>query len=122
MISLPQNIETMIDKTVASNLKKLREAANYKQEEVAVALGLSRSAYSNYESGDREAPYDVLEKAANLFGCGMDLFFIEDDKADALILATAFRLDGLTEQDTQEIMRFKDIVISYLKMENIERR
>lgn len=106
--------------TVATNLKKLREAARYTQDEVAQALGITRSAYSNYESGEREAPYDVLEKVSDLFGCDMYVLFEENEDADAMILASAFRLDGLTDEDAAEIVRFKDIVKSYLKMEAIE--
>ena len=106
--------------TVATNLKKLREAACYTQDEVAQALGITRSAYSNYESGERDAPYDVLEKVSDFFGCDMYVFFEENENADAMILASAFRLDGLTDEDAIEIVRFKDIVKSYLKMEAIE--
>lgn len=105
---------------IATNLKKLREAARYTQDEVAQALGITRSAYSNYESGDRETPYDVLEKVSDLFGCDMYVFFEENKNADAMILASAFRLEGLTDEDAVEIIRFKDIVKSYLKMEAIE--
>lgn len=107
---------------IGSNLKKLREAARYTQEDVAQALGVKRSAYSNYESGEREAPYDVLEKASNLFGCDMYVLFEENENTDAMILASAFRVDGLAPEDTDEIIRFKDIVKSYLKMEAIEAR
>ena len=106
--------------TIATNIKKLREAARYTQDEVAQALGITRSAYSNYESGEREAPYDVLEKVSDLFGCDMYVLFEENENADAMILASAFRLDGLTDEDADEIVRFKDIVKSYLKMEAIE--
>lgn len=109
-----------INKTVATNLKKLREATRYTQYEVSQSLGITRSAYSNYESGEREVPYDILEKASNLFGCDMYIFFEDNDKVDAMILASAFRLDGLTENDASEIIRFKDIVKSYLKMEVID--
>ncbi len=105
---------------ISTNLKKLREAARYTQDEVAQALGITRSAYSNYESGEREAPYDVLEKVSDLFGCEMYLLFEENRNADAMILASAFRLDGLTDEDAVEIVRFKDIVKSYLKMGAIE--
>lgn len=107
---------------VATNLKKLREAARYTQDEVAQALGITRSAYSNYESGEREAPYDVLEKVSNLFGCDMYVLFEENKNADAMIFASAFRLDGLADEDAAEIIRFKDIVKSYLKMGAIEAR
>lgn len=108
--------------TISSNLKKLREAARFTQEEVAQALGIKRSAYSNYESGEREPSFDILEKVSNLFGCEISIFFEENENADALILATAFRIDGMTQEDAAEIMNFKDIVKSYLKMEAIENR
>lgn len=107
---------------VANNLKRLREAARYTQDEVSRAIGITRSAYSNYESGEREAPYEILEKASDLFGCEMYVLFEENENAEAMIFASAFRLDGLTESDTVEIMRFKDIVKSYLKMEAIAAR
>lgn len=106
--------------TIARNLKKLRETARYTQAEVAQAIGITRSAYSNYESGEREVPYDVIECASDFFGCDMTVLFDENEHSDALILASAFRIEGLTPADTMEITRFKDIVKSYLKMEEIE--
>lgn len=111
-----------MDKTISRNLKKLRETARYTQEEVANALGVTRSAYSNYESGDREVPYDIIEKASDFFGCDMIVLFEDNENVDALILASAFRVDGLEGDDSLEVMRFKDIVKSYLKMESIEAR
>ncbi len=62
----------------------------------------------------------MLEKVSDLFGCDMYVLFEENENADAMILASAFRLDGLTDEDADEIVRFKDIVKSYLKMEAIE--
>jgi transcriptional regulator with XRE-family HTH domain len=109
-----------MDKIVAQNLKKLREAGRYTQDEVAQVLGITRSAYSNYESGDREAPYDILEKVSDFFGCDMYVLFEKNENIDALILASAFRIDNITAEDAKEIMHFKDIVKSYLKMEAIE--
>lgn len=111
-----------MDKTIARNLKKLRETAHYTQDEVAQSLGITRSAYSNYESGDREVPYDVIDKASDFFGCEMTMLFEENENVDAMILATAFRIDGIAPEDADEIMHFKDIVKSYLKMEAIETR
>lgn len=111
-----------MDKTIARNLKKLRETACYTQDEVAHALGITRSAYSNYEAGDREMPYDVIEKASDFFGCDMTVLFEDNENVDAMILASAFRIDGIAPEDAGEIMHFKDIVKSYLKMEAIEAR
>jgi hypothetical protein len=109
-----------MDKNISRNLKKLREIARYTQDEVAHALGITRSAYSNYESGDREMPYDVIEKASDFFGCDMMVLFEDNENVDAMIFASAFRIDGIAPEDAGEIMRFKDIVKSYLKMEAIE--
>lgn len=111
-----------MDKIISQNLKKIRETANYTQAELAGALGITRSAYSNYESGDREIPYSVIERAADFFGCDMTLLFEENNLSKALILATAFRIEGITDDDLAEIVKFKDIVKSYLKMEAIEAR
>ena len=111
-----------MDKIISSNIKKLRETARYTQDEVAQAIGITWSAYSNYESGDREVPYDVIEKASDFFGCDMAMLFEENENVDAMILASAFRLEGMTSGDAVEIMRFKDIVKSYLKMGAIEAR
>lgn len=108
-----------MDKIIAQNLKKLRETAHYTQEEISRILGISRSAYSNYESGDREAPYEVLEKISNFFGCDMSTLFQENQNIDALILISAFRVDEANEKDAAEIIHFKDVVKSYLKMDAI---
>lgn len=109
-----------MDKAISRNLKKLRETARYTQYEVAQALGITRSTYSNYESGEREMPYNVIEKASDFFGCDMTVLFEENENVDAMILASAFRIDSITPEDAGEIMKFKDIVKSYLKMEAIE--
>lgn len=111
-----------MDKIIARNFKRLREAAQYTQEEVAQSIGITRSAYSNYESGEREIPYNVIESASDFYGCDMTLLFEENENVDAMILASAFRVDGVTAEDVVEIMQFKDIVKSYLKMETIEKR
>lgn len=111
-----------MDKTIARNLKKLRKTAQYTQDEIAQALGITRSAYSNYESGEREIPYEAIEKASDFFGCDMMMLFEENDNVDAEILVSAFRIGGMTAEDASEIAHFKDIVKSYLKMEAIEVR
>lgn len=108
-----------MNKTIGNNLKKLRSVSAYTQDEIASALGITRSAYSNYESGEREIPLSLLEKASNLFGCELYIFFEEEAFVDDMILASAFRLDDLCEKDLQEIIQFKDIVKSYLKMDQL---
>lgn len=104
-------------KIIANNLKLLREANDLTQEQVADYLDVKRSAYSNYETGDREAPLNVLEKAAALFGCELELLLDEDEeRVKNEMMVCAFRTDGLTNEDMKEIARFKKVVLEYLKM------
>lgn len=104
---------------VGENLRKIRELSSYTQEQVAKSIGIERSAYSNYEMGTREVPYDTLESISNLFGCEPIILFEDSIQADNEIMATAFRISDLEENDLKEIAMFKDIVKSYLKMERI---
>ena len=66
--------------TIAKNIKLMREASNYTQENIASFLGIRRSAYSNYESGERELPLAYMEKLADLYGCDAYLLYEENEK------------------------------------------
>ncbi len=102
---------------IGRNLKALREANDFTQEQMAGYLGIGRSAYSNYETGEREAPLDVLEKSAALLGCDLALLFEEDEETMRNeMMVCAFRVDNLSDSDIRVIARFKEIVREYLKM------
>jgi len=120
---LPQKQKEVSMKTVnqiiGENLKKIRESSGFTQEQVAKSIGIERSTYSNYEGGVREVPYTILENISNLFGCEPYILFEDNIQTDNEILATAFRISDLEENDLKEIANFKDIVKSYLKMERI---
>ena len=109
-----------MDKLIGKNLKAYREYNQFTQEQVAKFLGLNnRSTYSNYESGDREAPLDVLEKCAELYGCDLANFFEEDEAEFKEKLICAFRVDNLSPEDMLEIAKFKTIVKNYIKLNNL---
>lgn len=108
-----------MNKIIGKNLKLLREKNDFTQTQVAEFLGINRSAYSNYELGNREAPIEILEKAADLLGCDLDLLFEEDEKAVEKMLICAFRVDGISPQDIEEIAHFKHLVKSYIKMDRL---
>ena len=101
------------------NLKALREANGYTQEKVSEYLGVGRSAYANYEAGERETPLEVLQKAADLFGCELSLLLEEDESAVRNMLVCAFRADNLNANDMREVAAFKSVVMNYLKMERL---
>lgn len=104
---------------VGRNLKALREANGYTQEQVANFLGIGRSAYANYEAGERETPMEVMERASELFGCELALLFDEDEQAVRNMLVCAFRADNLSVNDMKEVAAFKNIVLNYMKMERL---
>ena len=104
---------------VGRNLKALREANGYTQEQAANFLGIGRSAYANYEAGERETPMEVMERASELFGCELALLFDEDEQAVKNMLVCAFRADNLSVNDMKEVAAFKNIVLNYMKMERL---
>ncbi len=105
--------------TISRNLKTLREANNFTQEQISEFIGIGRSAYANYESGEREIPLEVLEKTAALFGCELSLFFEEDARMVQAELSCAFRANNLSSADMREVSDFKNIVLNYLKMDKL---
>jgi len=110
----------MIGKEVVSaNLKRLREANGFTQSLVAKYLKIGRSAYSNYESGQRETPYTVVEGLCNLYGCEPQLLYEDDTDELNNILATSFSVDNLSAQDMKCVAQFKNVVKNYLKMERL---
>ena len=99
-----------MDLIIGKNIKLVRENSGYTQKQVAEFLGLNRSSYANYESGERTVPLSVLE------GVDMSLFFEADQSKIQSSLLCAFRADGLRVEDMKQVADFHDVVMSYLKM------
>lgn len=60
-------------------LKELRKIKNVSQKEVAKAVGITLSAYSNYEQGLRQPSYDILKNLCKYFDVSADyLLGLED--------------------------------------------
>lgn len=104
---------------IAGNIKYLREASGFTQKNVANYLDVKRSAYANYESGERELPLHLMEKLSDLYGCDMYDFYCQESELTKNMLATAFRVDTLSQEDMRQIAVFKRIVNNSLKMDNL---
>ena len=104
---------------IGKNLSKLRSANNLTQQQVADCLGITRSAYSNYEDGVREAPMDVLLKSADLFGTDVHLLLERNEDVVDNMLVCAFRVDDMSADDLREILGFKRIVKNYMKIKRL---
>jgi transcriptional regulator with XRE-family HTH domain len=118
IVFLPQNYKDM--KTIISkNLKKLREINGYTQDQIANYLKINRSTYSNYESGDRETPIQILEKIADLYGYDLIWLFENTEEEIQNQFIAAFRIDEVQDTDMNEIANFKKIIKNYLKMDHL---
>ncbi len=56
-------------------LTKIRRQKGYTQAQMAEQIGVSRSTYTNYESGNRTPDYEVLERISDVLECSMDELF-----------------------------------------------
>ncbi len=104
---------------VAKNIKLMREISDFTQEKVADFLGIKRSAYANYETGDRELPLSLMEKLADLYGCDAILMYAEDSNVVENMLTTAFRVDNLTTDDMVQVAAFKKVVKNSLMLDSM---
>ena len=102
---------------IAQNIKRMREASGYTQDKVAEFLGVGRSAYANYEAGERGIPLPLMEKLADLYGCDLYDLYTEDESLLESMLVTAFRVESLSADDMRQIAAFKRIVKNSLKMD-----
>ena len=63
---------------IGRNIRELRKANKFTQNDIANFLGIERSAYANYEAGKRNFPLLLLEKTADLLGCELCVLFEKD--------------------------------------------
>lgn len=63
---------------VGNNLKLMRKLAKKSQEEVAAALGLTRSSYSGYENGIAEPGIDTIVSLSAYFSIPIDALLTKD--------------------------------------------
>ncbi|MDD6697923.1 MAG: helix-turn-helix transcriptional regulator [Veillonellaceae bacterium] len=89
--------------TIGERLKALRKERGYSQEDVAKMLGIGRTTYLKYESGENK-PSRKLKELASLFGVTTDYLLGRDDAP-----APAAEPMGLTARDERDIERFDPV-------------
>ncbi len=105
--------------SIGENLKRLRAANNFTQGQVAKYLGISISMYQAIEAGTRTAQLKYLEKLSSLFGFELSMITSPDKDVVENMLMCAFRVDGLTTEDLNQVASFKEIVLNDLKLNRI---
>lgn len=102
--------------TIASNFKKLRDNLGFSQEKVGQYLDCSREEVSYYETGAREIPLAVLERASNLFGVELIEFFSEEETVG---ISIAYRAEDCSVEDLNQIAQFKKIIKNYQRINRL---
>ena len=90
------------------NLKEARIKKGLSQKEVADNIGVAKSTYSLYESGNREPNVQTIKKIADFLGISADeLLGLSDQPAT---LAAHFDGNEYTEDELEEIKNFAAFV------------
>ncbi len=110
------------NKEIGDTLKELRCRMGYSQEQISSCLGISLSAYSQYESGDTVVSQDSLEKLADVYG--VEEYDILTCNKPQLQTDIAFALTQKIGKlkNIGQIASFHKLVRNYLDMCEIEQR
>ena len=65
-----------------NRLKQLRERRGYTQLKVAMDLNMNQNSVSRYESGNREAGYELLVRFADYYNVSIDYILYRTDTPD----------------------------------------
>ena len=93
------------------SLKQLRIERGLNQIDIANMLGVERSTYGKYETGDSSPDYDKLIQLSNFYQVSIDFLLGKTDIKNPIETIAAHH-DGeeWTEEELEEIERFKEFV------------
>lgn len=90
------------------NLKAARERKNMTQKEVAYNIGVAKSTYSLYESGNREPNVQTIKKIADTLNVSADdLLGLSPEPTT---IAAHFDGDEYTEDELEDIRAYAEFV------------
>lgn len=90
------------------NLRDVREQKGLSQKEVAKKIGVAKSTYSLYESGNREPNVQTIKKISDVLNVSADKLLGIDN--EPMTLAAHFDGDEYTEDELEEIRQFAAFV------------
>lgn len=90
------------------NLKVARERKGISQKELAENIGVAKSTYSLYESGNREPNVQTIKKIADVLNVSADELLGIDDEPQTI--AAHFDGDEYTEEEIAKIKEFAAFV------------
>ena len=98
---------------MAIRLKDAREYLGLSQDEVATALGISRPAVTNIESGNRKVEAVELDQLARLYGRPVNFLLTgETEEVSEKVAFYARTFKDLSVKDLDEVARFAEFLRS----------
>lgn len=88
-------------------IKFIRTQNKFTQQQVADALGISRSAYCGYEIGRRNVDIATLRKLAKFYNIKISCFFEEEDSSVAETDGEKEYVSVLTKEERELVTRFR---------------
>jgi HTH-type transcriptional regulator, competence development regulator len=99
---------------LGQRLKACRKAKKLTQQELSVTLGINRSTYAKYETGDNEPDNETLQKLADFFGVSVDYLLGRTDDPATIHKSERpltelenlffYELDKLSEEDKKKAL------------------
>ena len=90
------------------NLRAARERKNMTQKDVADNIGVAKSTYSLYESGNREPNVQTIKKLADLLNVSADNLLGLNQEPTTI--SAHFDGDDFTEDELEDIRAYADFV------------
>ncbi|OWZ83364.1 helix-turn-helix domain-containing protein [Natranaerobius trueperi] len=112
-----KGVNSMLSLELAGKrFQELRSKSGLTQSQIAKYLEVDQSYISKCEKGERQFTLDILERAADLFGCTVTYFTEEDIQHEPLALA--FRAEEVEADDLQAIAAIRKIALNLRYMED----
>ena len=102
---------------IGKRFSELRNRSGFTQSQLAEYLDVDQSYISKCEKNERQFSADVLEKAAELFGCTMDYFV--NESYEVVQMPIALRAKNITTADLNTIAAINKIALNLRFMEGL---
>lgn len=101
---------------LGKRLRELRLEKGLNQIDIANMLGVERSTYGKYETGDSSPDYEKLIQLSDFYQVSIDYLLGKTDVKDPIeTIAAHHEGEEWTEQELEDIEKFKEFVKSRRK-------
>lgn len=90
------------NQTLGQKLRELRESYDLSQGQVAAALNIDRSTYTNYELDKTRPSLEMLVKLAHVFNVPAEAFLPDDSDSGSLTLRDIVRPNSMAQSLNKE--------------------